>query len=72
MRRVGILKGIYKHFALKLRYTEDETKLFVDLHDTAPLFMILMTGIMLSLSILIACKCGAHIAALRHLYSALK
>jgi hypothetical protein len=72
MRRAGILKGIYKHFAFRLRSTGEEAKLFVDLHDTAPLFMILMTGIMLSLSIFIACKCGAHSDGLRHLYSAMK
>jgi hypothetical protein len=67
MRRVGILKAIYEHFALKLRHRGEKAKMFVDLHDTAQLFMILMTGIILSLSIFIVCKYGSNIAPLRHL-----
>lgn len=60
MRRVGILKGIYNHFSRKLRYAEDDTKLFVDLHDTAPLFIILATGILFSLTIFIVFKYGSR------------
>jgi hypothetical protein len=58
MRRVGILKRMYNSFSRKLQYAKDDTKLFVDLHDTTPLFIILASGILLSLSIFIACKFG--------------
>jgi hypothetical protein len=56
MRRAGILKAVYNHFALKLQYTNEETKIFVDLHDTACIFFILVTGIAFSLFIFIAHK----------------
>jgi len=62
MKRVGILNRIYRRFFLKLLPTTDNTKLFVDLHDTAPHFIILTTGIAISLSIFVACECAVGCA----------
>ena len=58
MRRDGILNRIHRTFAFKLPPTTDNTKLSVDLHDTVPHFVILTTGIAISLCVFVACECA--------------
>jgi hypothetical protein len=62
MKRVGIMDRIYRRFFLKLLPTTDNTKLSVDLHDTAPHFIILTTGIVISLCVFIVCECAVGCA----------
>jgi len=62
MKSVGILDRIYRRFAFKLPPTTDNTKLAVDLRDTAPHFIILTTGIAISLCVFVVCECAVRCA----------
>jgi predicted nucleic acid-binding protein len=66
MRRVGILDRIHRSFPLKLRQDTDKTKLYVDLQDTAPHFIIFATGVITSLCVFIVRKYTAYFAHLKH------
>jgi len=57
MKRVGILDRLYRRFDFQLPPNTDNTKLSVDLHDTAPQFIILATGIAISLCVFVAYEC---------------
>jgi len=61
MRRVGILDRIYRKFAFKLPPTTDNTTA-VDLRDTAPHFIILASGIAISLHVFVAYECAVRCA----------
>ena len=66
MRRVGILNRIHRTFTFKLPPTEN-TKLSVDLHDIVPHFVILTTGVVISLCIFVACECAVGCAHAKNL-----
>jgi hypothetical protein len=62
MKRVGILDRIYRRFAFKIPPKTDNMTVSVHLHDTVPLFIILATGIAISLCVFVACECAVRCA----------
>jgi hypothetical protein len=60
MRNVGVIRREYQKFTLDLwlaTHTDDRQKLFVELYDVVPIFVILAVGIASSLALLLVENC---------------